>query len=107
MIRLPDGTLAFAAGLRDALQLDLPRPDAALGSESEVVLLQATECGAHHLADVKTERLEPGVAALLEAASTGLDEQGQRSLAAKLGVTNDELMDFARTLIDEGVLVAG
>lgn len=107
LVQLTDGTLAYAAALREALERRAQHPEPNLGSGEETVLLVAEECSPHQLADVKTERLEGAVETLLVRAREGLDRAAREALATELGATLDELDAFAASLIDEGVLIAG
>ena len=107
LVQLVDGTLGHAAALRESLEQRTPHPDPNTGHGTETVLLVADECNPHQLPDVKTERLEPAVEALLVRAREGLDQTAREALASELGTTLDELSAFAASLVEEGVLIAG
>jgi len=113
LVRLSDGTLAFAAALRDALE---QRGSAAArlrpapsdpGAGEETVLLLADPAPPHALPDVRPERLSPAVALLLERAQAGLTSAGRAELAAELGAEPEDVDAFAAELTAEGVLVSG
>jgi hypothetical protein len=112
LVELPDGTLAFAARLRDALERRRSQPGMLVspgGSPGapETVLLFAEEAPRHALPSVRPERLSTPVARLLEGAEGGLSPAGRALLAVELGADPEELEAFAAELVAEGVLVAG
>jgi hypothetical protein len=116
LVELPAGTFAAAEALRAGLDARRPartgstRADAleprADALETVLVLPRPTP-SRHALDDVHAERLEPGVAALLDRARAPLDAAARARFAREQGAEPDALERFVAELSAEGWLVRG
>ncbi len=109
LVRLPAGTFELASLLRSALDAGDPLPRTGeLGSDEETVLVVAEpRPSPHRLAEVRPERLEPAVAALLERAGRAFPRPDQEVFAGEMGASLEEFDEFVESLVSEGILSRG
>lgn len=104
--RVPAGTLALAAGLREALDTSAPLPSAVLDDAGDETLLvrAAPIAPPFRLREVEVEHISPALAALLHAAR---DARTRAALALGVSTPLVELEPVIDDLVRERILVAG
>ena len=110
VVRLPAGTLAYAAAIQQALHAGQPCPAAPAppSGETEALLLHAPP-STHRwkLADAIPEEVNEAVAALFERAGEALDEAALEAFAAAYGARAEDLLPLMHDYARDGALVLG
>lgn len=109
VIAVRDGTHEFLTNLRSAVDRGrradpIPSHLAHESKDKESLLVTAKSVSRHRVRDVAVERLEPAVADLIGRAELGLDDLAIRELSERWDTPADDLMAFAQSLADDGIL---
>lgn len=108
LLSVPSGTHDLAVAVGVALAAGrAPEATPLDEARSELLLVQAGEPEPSGRRDVRVEPLEPAVARLLQRARAPLGPRDRAAFAASEGAAPDELEGFARSLVEDGVLIAG
>jgi hypothetical protein len=120
LLELAEGTFAWAAALREALDLHAPLPPvpppvertapcrALATREREHVLIHAGPAPSPFaLRDARAERLEPSVAAFLRACASGADANARADFCRERAIDPADLEAVIADFAADGILIAG
>ena len=109
LLKLPAGTLALAAVLRDELDLETgaERPAPSTDELESVLILSRREGRRRSSQELHVERLEPPSDRLLERARRPLGASDRSAFAREVGASTQELEGFVDGLVADGVLLRG
>lgn len=108
LLELAEGTFAWAAALREALDLGAPLPASGAPGEREHVLIHAGPAPSPFaLRDARAERLEPDVAAFLRVCASGADASTRAEFCRERAIDPAELDAVIADFAADGILIAG